>query len=107
MLDAERLGDFLELTDGSMGVRELKANLSAVLERLKDGPVMVNVRNKPAAMIIDIHEYQTVLERAEAYEHIQLADEAEAGERFTLAEGREYIRRRRAERRAAREARTV
>lgn len=102
MLDAEHLGDFLDIADTSIGVRELKASLSAVLDSVKDKPVVVNVRNKPTAVIVDIREYQTMLERAEAYEHARLAEEAEAGDRYTLDEAREYIHQRRAERRAAR-----
>ncbi len=105
MTTAEQLAEYVELSNKSINLAEAKNNLSQLISGLTaDTPVLLNVRSKPRAAIIDIRSYIELLSKAEAYEHIRLADEADAGKTISIEEGREYVRQRRAEMRAAREA---
>ncbi len=104
MTNPERLDEYLEMADASVNLSDAKNRLSELVSGLTpESPVLLNVRNRPRAAIIDIDFYLDLLRKAEAYEHIHLADEADAGSTMSIAEGREYVRQRRAELRTARE----
>jgi prevent-host-death family protein len=102
-LTADQLDEYLAISGASINVGEAKNRLSQLVSELTpDQPVLINVRNKPRAAIVDIGAYRDLLARAEAYEHMRLADEAEAGERLPLDEAFAELDRRAATRRAAR-----
>ncbi len=102
-LTADQLDEYLTISDTSINVGEAKDKLSQILSALTpEGAVLLNVRNKPRAAIIEIGAYRDLLARAEAAEHIRLADEAEAGERYTIDEAFDELERRADARRAAR-----
>jgi prevent-host-death family protein len=101
-LTADQLDEYLAISGASINVGEAKNRLSQLVSELTpDQPVLINVRNKPRAAIVEIGAYRDLLARAEAYEHMRLADEAEA-DRLPLDEAFAELDRRAAARRAAR-----
>jgi len=51
-------------------VTELRADLSAQIENLTEGPLLILSRSKPKAMLIDVDVYENLLERIELIEDI-------------------------------------
>ncbi|PZR97440.1 MAG: hypothetical protein DLM69_09685 [Candidatus Chloroheliales bacterium] len=101
-LSADQLDEYLTISGASINVGEAKNRLSQLVSELTpDQPVLINVRNKPRAAIVEIGAYRDLLARAEAYEHMRLADEAET-DRLPLDEAFAELDRRAAARRAAR-----
>lgn len=104
MPTAEQLAEYMEMSEATINLGDAKNRLSQLVSELTpEMPVLLSVRNRPRAAILEISSYIDLLAKAEAYEHIRLADEAEAGETMTIEQGREYVRRRRAELRAVRQ----
>jgi|GEM_PF-7115544 len=99
MHTAQAIADYLDIASSSMTVSEAKANFSSVVENLESGgPVMVNLYSKPKAVIIDVYEYQQVLEMAEAFEMLRISAAAEVGPKLTVDEFEARIEARRAAR---------
>ncbi len=66
--------------------------ISDILSSLGDsGPVYVSVRNRPAAAIIGIKEYLDMTAKAEAFELLQLAEEAENAPKLSYEQIEERI----------------
>ncbi len=68
MQSAEIMAEYLDLADKSHSVREAKAHFSDILAQLDEGPALVKVHGKPRAIIMEAHQYQALLAKAEAYE---------------------------------------
>lgn len=107
MQNAETIAEYLEISEKSLAARDAKAHFSDVLAGLDAGPVMVNVYNKPRAVIVEVRQYQELLEQAEAYRLLQIELAAEAEPRDTYEEIEALIMRDRAVRRGEQESRAV
>ncbi len=100
---ADQIDEYLTMSNASVALSDAKQRLSEIVTGLTaTEPVLLNVRGKPRAAIIDIAAYRDLLARAEAAEHIILADEAEAGVRYTIDEAFDELDRRAEARRASR-----
>jgi len=85
-----------------LGVVEFRANLSALLDGLEgDRPVVVNVRNKPTAVLLALAAYREMREEAFAYRLLQIAEEAKYEEKLTFEEAKADILQARDDRRHA------
>jgi len=90
-----------DLAAVGVGVVELHANLSALLEGLEgDTPIVVNVRNRPMAVLLDLAAYRQMKEEADAYRLLQLAEEAELKPKMSAQDSLADMVQARAERRA-------
>lgn len=99
---ADQLDEYLTMSEASVALADAKQHLSQIVSELTaEAPVLLNVRGKPRAAIIDITAYRDLLARAEASEHIRQADEAET-DRLPYEEAWAEIDRRVEARRAAR-----
>ncbi len=99
---SDQLDEYLTMSEASVALGDAKQRLSQIVSGLTaEEPVLLNVRGKPRAAIIDIGAYRDLLARAEAAEHIRLADEAET-DRLPYEEAWAEIDRRAETRRAAR-----
>ncbi len=77
-MTAEQVDDYLTMSEASVNIADAKSRLSQLVNDLSaDETVLLHVHNRPRAAIIDIGAYRDLLARAEAYEHMRLADEAE------------------------------
>lgn len=103
-MDSENIRSGIALAEGGYNVRDLKAHLSEILNGLDAGPAVIKQRNRPTAMIVNIAQYQDILAKAEAYELLQIAEEAEREEQFPVGEARQFLSRRSEERRSSRDA---
>jgi len=93
-----------ELGDVGMNAGELRTNLFNVLGGLQANPgtpVVVNVRNRPTAVLIDLAAYRQMKEEAEAYRLLQLAEEADLKPKMSAQDFLADMMQARAERRAA------
>lgn len=76
-----------DLSTASLNIREVRANLSRLIEGLEgDTPVVVAVRNKPTAVILDLTAYRQMREEAFAFRLMQIAEEAEHKPKETIEE---------------------
>jgi PHD/YefM family antitoxin component YafN of YafNO toxin-antitoxin module len=104
MQSAESLIGYLEISEKSLAARDAKAHFSEVLAGLDEGPVMVNLYNKPRAVIIEVKRFVELLEQAEAYLLMEAAAQAATEPRDTYEEIEATIMRDRAARQAAQES---
>jgi hypothetical protein len=63
MQSAESLIGYLEISEKSLAARDAKAHFSEVLAGLDEGPVMVNLYNKPRAVIIEVNVLSNCLSK--------------------------------------------
>ncbi|GEM_PF-1391559 len=75
-MDSKQIGAALALVgvaDEGLNVRDFRAQLSAILEQLPQHPVcLLNVRNRPTAVLVDLRAYRETLAKAEAYDRLLL-----------------------------------
>jgi prevent-host-death family protein len=86
MLNAETMADYLAIADNSLSVRDAKAHFSDIIAELDDNPVLVNMQGKPKAVIVEAHQYQEMLAKAEAYEVLAAYNKARTETPMTLEE---------------------
>ncbi len=86
MLNAETMADYLVIADNSLSVRDAKAHFSDIIESLDENPVLVNLQGKPKAVIIEAHQYQEMLAKAEAYEVLAAYNKARTEPSLSLEE---------------------
>jgi len=51
-------------------VSELRSNLSAIIEKVEEGPIVVMSRSHPAAILLDPDVFEALIENAETLEDI-------------------------------------
>ncbi len=86
MLNAETMADYLAIADNSLTVRDARTHFSAIIARLGENPVLVNVEGKPKAVIVEAHQYQEMLAKAEAYEVLAAYNKARTEPSLSLEE---------------------
>lgn len=88
-----------------LNIADFRANLSALVEGLHgDNPVVLNVRNKPRAVLLDLTAYREMREAAFALRLLQEAEAAEHEPKETIAEVEAALKANAERRRAARAA---
>ncbi len=89
-----------------LNITDFRANLSALVEGLHgDNPVVLNVRNKPRAVLLDLTAYREMREATFALRLLQEAEAAEHEPKETIAEFEAALDQHAAKRRAERAAR--
>jgi len=68
-----------QLSDSGISISDFKARMGHIVDNLSEEPeVIVNNRNRPVAVFVDLQAYRAMKEQASAYQHLQLLEEAEA-----------------------------
>jgi len=102
----DELFDRADLSAAGLNIRQVRANLSSLIEGLDgDTPVVVNIRNRPTAVLLDLAAYRAMREEALAYRLMQEAEAAEHEPLLTVAELEADLDQYAAELRAERETR--
>ncbi|GEM_PF-2188418 len=73
-MDSQHLAVTLNLQDRAIGVREVKSRFSALAAGLSEAPkepVVIKSDGRLIAVLLNIHEYQRLLARAEEYDRMQ------------------------------------
>ncbi len=81
----------LNIVEDIIGIEELRPTLGTVVDSVSDGDrvVVITHRGKAKAALISAHEYQRLLQQADAYQH-EIANQAET-KRIALKEGGEVV----------------
>jgi len=94
-----------DLSAAGLNIRQVRANLSSLVDGLEgDRPVVVNVRNKPTAVLLDLAAYRNMRDQAFAYQLLQEAEAAAHEPKFTIDELEADLDQHAAELRAERDA---
>jgi len=76
-----------DLSAAGLNIRQVRANLSSLVDGLEgDTPVIVNVRNKPTAVLLDLAAYRDMRDQAFAYRLLQEAEAADHEQLLTIEE---------------------
>jgi len=102
-MDSEVLIKKLASGEG-YGVGEARSNLPTLIKRSADGPQIIRSNNVPVAAIVGIDELREIMAKAEAYELMTLAEDAEISNKLTIARLLDFLKQG-AEHGAARELR--
>lgn len=104
-MDNAKINAGLDLLDGAVSAVDFRTHFTEYMDKLnEDGPVIVSIRNKPKAAVIELRAYLVMKEQAEAYQHIKLVEGAEDGEMIEIDILEARITAATANRRAVREA---
>lgn len=101
-MNTEQLEERITLTEAGVPINAAKNNLSRLINDLNDDDaVVITLRNKPRAALVDIEYYLDLKAKAEAYDLLQIAEEAEHKPKITFEEAEARILRGRAAREQA------
>jgi prevent-host-death family protein len=84
----------LNIVDDFIGIEELRPTLGTVVDSVSEGDrvVVITHRGKAKAALISAHEYQRLLQQADAYQH-NITNQAEI-KRAALKDGGEAVMKR-------------
>ncbi len=73
-MDSQQLAGGLALYNEGISVRDFKAQFSRLVQKLAGQPIVVKSNGNPIAVLVDIREYQQLLERAESNTTVAVTD---------------------------------
>ena len=66
----------LDINEGIRPLSEFRANAANLIEQVRSTkrPLVITQHGKSSAVLLDVHEYQALLDKLELFEEIQIAE---------------------------------